>query len=94
MFFSTDVGVVLSFKVTEDGAAVDLTSAVSITLVVPKDGGALLLPCTIPSSAAGLPTYTTTGGEGWPKGTTACQLIVTFGPSRSYKTAFFNVFIE
>lgn len=89
-FFARDVGVVLTFKVTENGGPVDLSSATSITLLI----GSLALPCTIPPTSADFPTYTTTGGEGIPVGSTAAQLRIEFSPTRIYHTKYFQIFTE
>lgn len=82
--FVGDIGVVLTFSVG------DVSSATQIELLV--DGKSF--PCTIPSSPAASPTYTTTGQENFTEGNLAAQLKVTFSPSRVYHTDYFQMFVQ
>ena len=93
-FFSGDVGVVLTFNVTENGGPVDLSAAQSIQFLLPVAGGVLSLDCTIPTSPTGSPTYTTTGGEGIPKGTNQGQLRIVFDANHVFLTDTFQVFVK
>lgn len=85
--FIGDVGVVLSFTVLNGG---DLSVAQQIELLV---NGKVFL-CTIPTTAADVPTYVTTGLENFEQGNWPAQLKITFGPGQVFHTDFFQINIE